>query len=374
MIAILDAVIVMVFKSSTDKKTQPLQNRFWTWVDRRSPVSPEHKLTHKNLYILPTERGLFFLGITFILWLIGTNYQNNLVLALSFLMLSIFLVSILHTFDNLVHLTFQYKGVDDVFAGSDANFEFAIHSKKKRWSDTIELSWQNAFLPSVCISIPPSRESILVELPLHTEKRGWITAGRMCVKSGYPLGLFRCWTWLRWDAQVLVYPDPVAAEQSPFILADDVGDGMHPVSGGNDYTGLRTYHIGDTPKHIAWKVYAREQGLYVKEFSQNVSQERWLDFDSVTVSGVEEKLSALCFWALYFHREDENYGLRMPNLTIPPDKGDAHKRKVLVALATHGLAEYDSSERHLTSANSRQKKRKKIWGMQSKHTNKGEET
>ena len=102
------------------------QRRFWAWMDRRSRVSILHKLTHKNLYILPTKRGGFFFGITFVLWLIGTNYQNNLVLALAFLMFSIFVVSIIHTFDNLVHLTFRYKSVDDVFAGSDAHFEFSF--------------------------------------------------------------------------------------------------------------------------------------------------------------------------------------------------------------------------------------------------------
>lgn len=317
------------------------QRRFWAWMDRRSHVSTHHKLTHKNLYILPTRRGGFFFGITFVLWLIGTNYQNNLVLALAFLMFSIFIVSIIQTFDNLVHLSFRYKRVDDVFAGGDAHFEFTVSSTKKRWSDALALSWQHGALQDVWMSVPPAGESVVVELPLQTKKRGWVVGKRMRVETCYPLGLFRCWTWLRWDVQALVYPNPITAKQLPVMATDDLGDGMHPVSGGDDYTGMRSYHPGDTPKHIAWKVYAREQGLYVKEFGQNISQERWLDFDNILMTGVEEKLSALCFWALRFHREDENYGLKMPELTISPDKGDAHKRAVLTALATYGLSHYE---------------------------------
>lgn len=326
-----------------------LEKRIWKWLDSRSAVSSTHRLSHRNLYILPTKRGGYFILITFVLWLMGTNYQNNLVLALVFLMISIFVVSILHTFDNMVSLSIDYNGVDDVFAGSEANFSFILHSKKKRWSDAIDISWQYDCLSPVSISVPPKGDNVFCEVPKHTVKRGWIDAGRMCIESRYPLGLFRCWTWLKWDEKSLVFPEPLIAERLPTLVDDDLGDGTHPVKGGEDYTDLRSYRDGDTPKHIAWKVYAREQGLLVKEFTQNVSQERWLDFDMIDAADLEEKLSALCYWALHFHKEDENYGLRMPGHQFSPDKGDGHKHRVLVALATFSILESKKDNKYSSS-------------------------
>ena len=55
--------------------------------------------------------------------------------------------------------------------------------------------------------------------------------------------------------------------------------------------------------------------------------------------GTEQRLSHLCYWVLEFDSEGEEYGLRLPNVTIQPSVGEKHRERVLKELALFGKAE-----------------------------------
>ncbi|MFT5085057.1 MAG: hypothetical protein ACI9Y1_003114, partial [Lentisphaeria bacterium] len=288
---------------------QRWKKRFHRWLDRRSPPSDVHRLNRRNLYIFPTKLGFAFLLLVFVLWLLGTNYQNNLILALAFLLVSIFVVSILHTFSNLAGLEFTFKGVAPVFSGEIAQFTFDVKNPNSQACDHICASWQQN-RERIEIFALEANSSSPIFVPIDAPRRGVLLPGRLLLESVFPLGLFRCWTWLNWNAQGLVYPEPLKVDLLPsFVLEDEAGEGDHPVRGGEDFNALNDYRPGDSPRHISWKTYARGKGLFTKEFSQNISREIWLDFSSMTSNDGELQLSGLCYWALQFHQQDENYGL-----------------------------------------------------------------
>ena len=310
------------------------EKRFFTWVDRRIFAENQHTLSRKKLYIFPSKRGFAYIAIVFILWLLGTNYQNNLILALAFLLTSVFVIAILHTHNNLASLKIEYTGASPTFAGDDVAFTFLLSTPAKHFTESVEMAWLDGDDMVVNIDVDPLI-AISVQVPQMAKRRGWQKPGRMLVQSYFPLGLLRCWSWLSWDVAALIYPQPQAIGVSNSRVADVNGEGVHPVSGGDDYSGLKSYQPGDSMKHIAWKAFAQERGLYVKEFSQNVSQERWLDFNDISVTDVEGKLSAMCHWALYFCQNDEYFGVKLPGIIIDPDKGENHRRRVLEELARY---------------------------------------
>ena len=96
---------------------------------------------------------------------------------------------------------------------------------------------------------------------------------------------------------------------------------------------LRAYRAGDTPKQIAWKALAREQGLLTKEFSATASSELWLDLDEARAADIESRLSILCHWVLQAERFGQSYGLKLPGNAIRPARGEAHRTRCLEALA-----------------------------------------
>lgn len=311
-----------------------LAEHFLRWLDRRNPARNHHKLTRKNLYIFPSRRGFIFFIFVLVLWLLGTNYQNNLILALTFLLISIFIVSILHTYANLAGLEIQLKGAANAYVGDVLEFYVSVINPRKSLCDGLALRWQTSELSATKAQVPGFSSS-LVSVPLLAIKRGVLSPPRLCVESEYPLGLLRCWTWLNFDVEALVYPQPLEVALRSTLTEDEHGDGEHPTSGGEDFSALHEYRAGDPLKHVAWKLYAKEQGLYTKEFSQNMSRERWLDFSQVDAVETERKLSALCFWALQFYQQDESFGLLLPGKKIPPNRGENHKAHVLECLARY---------------------------------------
>lgn len=314
---------------------EQIQARFFSWLDKKHPPGTSHILNRNRLYIFFTAKGWVFLAVDLVLWLLGTNYQNNLVLGLAFFMASLMVVCILHTYANLSTIKITCKGASEGFAGSDIYFVFVVSTQRKS-AENIELKFRDGEQGYSGLNLD-NAEEVVVKIPLPTKRRGWLKPGRLLIESEYPLGLLRCWTWLRFDVQALVYPEPVAVSEPLSSVAEESGENERPIKGGEDYSGLTEYRAGDSLKHVAWKVYARGGGMHTKEFSQNVSREIWLDLQTVAGQGLEEKLSGLCYWALEYERRDENYGLHLAGTTLTPSKGESHLHTVLRALACFGL-------------------------------------
>ncbi|HEY5806392.1 MAG TPA: DUF58 domain-containing protein, partial [Povalibacter sp.] len=103
--------------------------------------------------------------------------------------------------------------------------------------------------------------------------------------------------------------------------------------GDEDFAGLRSFHAGDSPRRIAWKAYAREQGLHVKLYSGTAVTSHQFDWDSLPGLGNEARLSQLCRWIEDAHAAGHAFGLKLPGVTLPPNIGPAHRQRCLTALA-----------------------------------------
>ena len=105
-----------------------LRERFVSWLAKRIPAADVVKLNHRRIFILPTGYGAMFMLLGSLLFFAGISYQNNLLLAFSFFMVSIFLTCILHTFYNLSGLSLLSVGSDPVPAGAVAVFNIQVSS------------------------------------------------------------------------------------------------------------------------------------------------------------------------------------------------------------------------------------------------------
>lgn len=318
-----------------DRFIQAQRKRFMRFVDKRLAFANTYSLGQKNLFIFPSSRGWQFILLMVVLWILGTNYQNNLILALAFFMVSVLVVAIVQTFANLSRIEITYIGVKDAYAGEDAHVRFKVRNKSRLFSDAIEFSWFGDDGSRACFCFRPHEEKE-ISVACFAPKRGVQRLPHLGVQSFFPLGIIRSWTWLNFNQSVFVYPQPLNAPLGLASVVDEEGDGLHPVSGGEDFSGLRQYVPGDALRYLSWKTFARGRGLFLKDFSQNLSQENWLDYASLPFPGVEERLSVLCFWVLHFYQKDDNFGLRLPHIEITPDRGHQHRSRCLMLLAEFG--------------------------------------
>lgn len=309
------------------------------WVDWRLPARDKIVLHNRRLFIFPTKAGFFFFGLLILLWLVATNFENNLIFGLTFLLAAIFVVAIFHTFFNLSGLAIEAGYTPPCFCGSAAEFGFVLSQQGRRYRDNIRLVYGDGENVSIAL---PGVERAEVSLAIPAPARGWFKPGRVTLETRYPLGLLRAWTFLDLNLRALVYPRPIKSTVWPQGSKAGEEGSMELADGREDFRGLERYRPGETLGRIAWKHYAREQGLHTKHYSDPVDEHLWLDWEALPGLDSEQRLSRLCGWCLEVAGGQAPYGLRLPGVEITPARGEAHKNKVLRELALFGLSTEDA--------------------------------
>lgn len=285
-------------------------------------------LNHRRIFILPTRRGLGFLVLNLLLLLVAFIYNNNLAYLLTFLLASVFFVTILHSFNSLSGLILHKGHSKPVFAEETAGFDIHISNPTPIERHNLQLTLQKT--ESLTLA---AHSRGLATLYLTPPKRGWHEAGTVTISSTYPLGLFRAWSPVRLNLRVLVYPKPAGDEQPlPESLPMQSGQGFDK-KGTDDFYGIHEYQAGDPIKQIHWKAFAKGQGLFSRQYGGAEPAEIWLDYEATAGQHVEERLSQLCRWAIDADKAGIAYGLSLPGHKVAPGHGPAHTQKCLEALA-----------------------------------------
>ena len=314
-------------------RSRPLQQWYKTWLKHRLPPNKKQRLTHRNIFIVPTRSGFGFVFLCLILWLLGTNYQNNLIIALAFLLLAIMVVCMHHTYGNLAGITIVVNHTHGNHVGKNGNVQLLISRDNKRQHEAVTLYFDKN-LPSQCDLVSETSADISVNVPLTY--RGWYSPPRLRVTTTFPLGLMVAWSSLDLDTPVLAYPEPIEGNitnDQASGHADDKQEIASQHNGQEEFAGLRDYQAGDSIKHIAWRSLARGQNLATKLYDDYASEQRWLDWQHYAGLDREARLSRLCAQALLLSQKGVVFGLALPNQTIKPAQGEQHLNQVLKALA-----------------------------------------
>ena len=303
----------------------------------RGPESGTVVLRQRRVFILPTRQGVLF-AIVIVLMLVGSvNYDLSLGFILAFLLGATGIHSMLHTFRNLAHLRISPGRTQPAFAGEHAQFQINIANSTRAARYAVGVTSDGQFADYV--DVPAGAETVAtVRIPAL--QRGWMRPGRLTLFTRFPVGLFRAWSYVTPDVSCLVYPAP-ASVALPLPLPEPRARGHGGVHGqGHDeFSGLRSYRPGDSPRHIAWKAVARDSRLLTKQFAGQADVELWLDWDLLPPAmHPEQRLSHLVRWVLDADAQGLACGLRLPDQTLPVAAGAAHRERCLRALALHGLA------------------------------------
>lgn len=296
-----------------------------------APVSGPIELTQRRIFILPTQRGLGMVFTIILMLLMAFIYNNNLVYLQAFLLASLFFVTILHTYKSLAGLLVVVASAKPVFAGELASFSLTVTNPVNQVRPSLVVSLENELAFNLT-----GMETTKLGLLVKARRRGWQALSTVTLSSQYPLGIFRTWSPLRFDARVLVYPRP-SSEALPFpIVTGDRASGLKQTdrAGVDDFNGIREYQIGDSPRQIHWKAYAKGQGLFSKQYASDVGNcDLWLSLEQAPGADLEERLSRLCRWVLDAEAAGLRYGLRLPTATVALDNGPQHQAECLAKLA-----------------------------------------
>ncbi len=339
-----------------------LQSYWHKWLNKRIPAAMQHHLNHHNIFIFPAKFGLLFLSLCVLLFLLGTNYQNNLMLLLCYFLLAIFLVNLLASYINFARIDLQIGKCPEVFVGDNLHiplwlnannddtspvngllhFKFQAIKHKSSKKTKTQHDQPSTLVDADAFSNP-------INLSQKCQQRGKLTLSRVTVESFYPLGLYRCWTHLAFTHQITVFPKPLPCEiqlhVSEHNSAKKSGETTNEQAGHDDFSHLKAYQIGEPLNHVAWKQLAKGRGMVSKQFSSIGNHIGWLklsaEYKNKTLShpsmeleiALDKELGKLCYQVIELSRTQRTFGLDLGAQCIAPNSGAGHRLACLHALA-----------------------------------------
>jgi uncharacterized protein (DUF58 family) len=302
-------------------------------MDFVRPQQGDHlRLGLRNLYIVPTRFGWWWLAGLLMLQVVGIQLQSNGPLLLSFLMLGLYLLALHLTHFNLQGLELTVGEPSPGFAGSTLSYPLRLRCRSR--CEGLRIAIGAAPAGSALVFDPGDHS---LALPWQPQARGWQVPGCLRLQTTAPLGLFICWS--RWQPSVpqLVYPARVAGPVRIVREAIRSAASAHAAAtarleGSEDWRDLQPHRPQDGSSRLAWKRLAQGRGRYTKRFADPAVPELWLAPDPGVPDerGLEHLSERIC----RLHARGLPYGLLVGGERIPPGHGTAQRERALAALAT----------------------------------------
>ena len=310
------------------------RRRVAAWIKRRQGTDALPVALHRRrIYIVPGRTGAGFAALVAIMLIAGLNYANSIALFLAFLLAALALVSMHACHRNLLRLRLEHLDIEPAYAGTQATVRLTLAEDSSLPRTGIQVDGPG-LTPASCDL--PARENHPLALLLATPRRGLQPLERMRISTTFPLGLFRAWTWLHLPLSVLVYPAPAGLRPMPSAQGQQAGTVSHGLDA-DEWSGLRPFRSGDSPRQVSWTAYARGAPLMTKEFSATGGGERQFDFTTLADLPLEQRLSQLAQWITDAEVLGQHYTLRLPGVQVETGAGAAHRHRCLEALALYGL-------------------------------------
>lgn len=300
----------------------------------RGAVEGDLVLTRRNVFILPTRAGFLYATALATMLIASINYALSLGFALTFLLGAVALASMLQTFRNLSALTLRPGRCEPVFAGQPAELNLLLLNRGGLERFALMLSLPDA-ISEERLDVAAGAEQP-ARLAIPTRRRGWMPIPRITLRTEYPLGLWRAWSWWQPAVRVLVLPVPEAGMVPAAPASTGREAGSITRNGEDDLAGIRPWRSGDPPQRIAWRAMAASasDALLSKQFEGGAAGDLLLDWDGLPgTMDTEARLSRLTRWVIDAHDSGARWELRLRGRRFGPDRGSVHRERCLEALA-----------------------------------------
>ena len=311
--------------------TDPITSAVSRWFASRAPKSDSAKLNLRNIYIFFSREGMLFAVLLVITFIAGINYDNNLVLGLCFYLISIWLISFHVTFAHISGLKLRLLDVTMAEAGEPVwvtlqlqnngrqprrQLLFSFEQINKETDKKASKKIKNKTESQHSMLITQLKGEQIIRLAVQTHRRGQLELPRLKIKTVYPLGIMRAWSYVYFARQAWVYPKPEAfdwQEQYAVASQEDLATGGQYRQGQDDFERLDNYIEGESLARVSWGHVARGQGMLTKHFADPIGQEQTLDYADMPAAHHEQKLAQLAYGALTLGQLGVPFSMRLAN-------------------------------------------------------------
>ena len=96
------------------------------YLTRRQKRKSSYTARYRSIFIIPTLAGIGCATLLMAMLILATNFGNNMVFALDFMLGSLWFVALYGTHHNLLHLRLEALPCMPVFSGDNARFKIRI--------------------------------------------------------------------------------------------------------------------------------------------------------------------------------------------------------------------------------------------------------
>lgn len=312
-----------------------LAQRVASWARKRQGEDlPPFALQARRLYILPTRAGLGLAILLLMMLVTGLNYGNSIALLITFTLAGAALVGMFECQRTLQGLVVQHASAADCFAGGTGLLELHLANPSPLARRLLAVRCPGGTPVSCEIT---AHGECQVRAPFAALARGRHRIGRVELATRAPFGLFRAWTWLHMPVEAIVYPRVAGDLPLPHSGAWHQSRAAATTGGEPEqWAGLRPWADGDSPRSIAWKVYARGGPLVVGIFEGEGGDEHRLGFAGLESLPAEARLGQLAAWVEQCSAGNAAYTLELPAARLPLGAGPEQRVAALRALALYG--------------------------------------
>ena len=290
------------------------------------------KLGLNNLYIFPNIYGLYWILTIIVLYILGTNLEVNFTIFLSYLMLTVFLISIFLTHFNLHGLELSTTNQDINFANKEINYSIRINSVKDRSNLRLKfLDQLNNY--KIIKNINGGK---IITIQCKKKGRGIHNPGVIYGESSAPLSLLNCWFYWQPSKQIIVAPEIKKGKVSMQYSSQDSESNIPNTQSipFEELEDFKSYEKGEKKSLIFWKSLAKSKKLQTKIYKTKVKKIKILQLDESLP--LEIGLKNLCFEVHDEYIQNNFYGINFKNeVNILPNIGYSHYFKCLYLLAKY---------------------------------------
>ncbi len=307
-------------------------NHYWSrWVQQRALAVNPQRFDSGNLYIFPSLFGFAYAVVLLTLFLCAINYQVSSVFFLTFLLAVVGMMSAWEAHFNLKGLSVHCLAIEDAYQYDAVKVVLSL-TLESRSCYALEFHFVDEGTLTLEKLNPQGSQ---VSLTLPAKERGYFQLPRLTFYSYFPLGLFRVWGYIYFDASYYVYP----ASLSPGFWPKSgltAGNTSSKISGNEEIYELKqVINPWAQPSRIAWKIAARGQGWYLKTMV-SLEGNYWLfRIQDLSSPNLELNLQHLCYWLQIAEQRSYFYGLELKGMSTRLSQGPHHLTLCLRQLATY---------------------------------------
>lgn len=257
-----------------------------------------------NIYIIPTIQGLSYLATNFLIFLVGLTYANNIVLLISFILISYFIMTMIKSHFYLNSIKVESLSIQD----NHQNVGSIVKVKLDKTPPNLDFE---IYSPQNQIKLFKNSQNFT----LQNLKRGLYQGRFYKLTSTGPNNLFRTWRYYNNSYSFYIYPSLLIDQSLLKLLETQIN-----INDLQDYSGHCPFEKGMSIKSIDWKRYSKVDQLFVKTYSSTLPIE--IEIDLKDLDGDLETSISKAAWLINFaFNNDFKWSLKTSHFFMKGQQG-----------------------------------------------------